>query len=284
MHSAAFYYAVAAGAAMISVYAAYRFLRSARRDRIFADTPVVRIRSAAQGYVHVQGRAAPGSDDPIRAPLSGRSCVWWDYKIESRELDSDTHRKSEWRTVDQRASVAPFLLSDTDAHCLVGPIGAEITPTTKKVWYADLDRNQRYTERTIEAGAQLSVLGELRSHSEVSEVDQQASAVLTDWKKDQRTLLQRFDRNHDGRIDADEWEAARAAARTQVQAGGRGSSMERISVIGQTTHGAPFVISPLDARQLVNREKLKATLSLVATVLALIVTVWAVRTALRVEP
>src|SRR5262249_25101824 len=132
-------------------------------------------------------------------------------------------------------------------------------------------------------GAQLSVLGELRSHSTVSEVEQQMSAVLAGWKKDQQVLLQRFDRNHDGRIDADEWEAARAAARTQVQTGGQGSSMERISVIGQTTHGARFVITPLDAIQLVSGEKLKTTLALLASVVAVFVTVWAIHKGLRVD-
>ena len=42
-----------------TAYAVYRFFTSLRRDRFAADTPVARIRSAAQGYVHVEGRAGP---------------------------------------------------------------------------------------------------------------------------------------------------------------------------------------------------------------------------------
>jgi E3 Ubiquitin ligase len=290
VHTAAYYYSVAAGAAICSLYAAYRFLSSASRNRIFADTPVVRIRSAAQGYVHVQGRATPPPGDPTMAPLSGTPCVWWDYQIERREKTSEG--KTSWGTIDQGTSVAPFVLSEGDAHCLVGPVGAEITPTAKDVWYGDTarplggppalrrqiisDRDYRYTERLIGVGAQLSVLGELRSDSAVSEIDQQAAALLARWKSDQQSLLQRFDRNHDGRIDQDEWTAARAAARTEVQTGGQGSSLDRISVVGQTTHGAPFVITPLDARQLVNREKLRTAVAMVVSVLALFVTVWAI--------
>lgn len=292
MHPPEFYYTVAAGSALASLYAAYRFLSGARRNRIFSDTPLVRIRSAAQGYVHVQGRAAPGPDDRIMAPLSGRACVWWDYEVEKRERNSKGETR--WATIDRATSITPFTLSDGDAQCVVGPVGAEVTPTTQDVWYGyderpprvpppvelfTIDRDFRYTERLIAAGAQLSVLGELRSHSEVSEIEKQTSAVLTAWKKDQRTLLQRFDRNHDGRISQDEWEAARVAARTQVQAGGQGASIERVSVIGQTTHGAPFVITPLDARQLVRREKLITTLALAASILAVFVTIWALRKA-----
>jgi hypothetical protein len=295
MHTAGFYYSEALAAAILALYATYRFLSSAGRNRIFSDTPVVRIRSAAQGYVHVQGAAGLAPGDPITAPLSGTSCVWWDYQIEHR--DTTSNGKSSWHTIDRATSVAPFTLYDGDAHCLVGPVGAEITPTAKDVWYGDTarplggppplvqqittDRNYRYTERVIGVGAQLSVLGELRSDSAVSETDQQVAAVLSGWKKDQQSLLQRFDSNHDGRIDQEEWSAARAAARTQVQAGGQGSSVSRVSVVGQTTHGAPFVITPLDARQLVNREKLKTAVALIASIVALIVTVWAMRQALH---
>jgi hypothetical protein len=297
MQTFGFYSSVAAGAALVSVYAAYRFLLGARRNRVFSDTPLVRIRSAAQGYVHVQGRASPPPGDPITAPLSGIRCVWWDYQIEKRETSSQG--RTSWHTIDRATSVAPFTLSDGDAQCLVGPVGAEITPTGKDVWYGDTprplagapalrqilgDRDYRYTERVIADGAQLSVLGDLRSNSAVIETDQQVAAVLAGWKKDQQSLLQRFDSNHDGRIDQDEWAAARATARTQVQAGGQGSSVSRISVVGQTTHGAPFVITPLDARQLVSREKLKTALALAAGILAVIVTVWAIRKAIHLSP
>ncbi|MDE2138555.1 MAG: hypothetical protein KGJ68_14075, partial [Gammaproteobacteria bacterium] len=35
----------------------YAFFRRLRRDRLLADTPLVHIRSAAQGYVKVAGQA-----------------------------------------------------------------------------------------------------------------------------------------------------------------------------------------------------------------------------------
>ena len=70
--------AVAAGAA--ALLALFRFLVRVRRDRLVADTPTARIRSAAQGYVKLTGRALPAGAAPTAAPLTSRPCVSWSYE------------------------------------------------------------------------------------------------------------------------------------------------------------------------------------------------------------
>ena len=60
--------ALLAGA--LALLALYRFLVRLRRDRVVADTPLARLRSAAQGYVKVTGRALPADPAPAAAPLS----------------------------------------------------------------------------------------------------------------------------------------------------------------------------------------------------------------------
>jgi len=60
--------ALLAGA--LALLALYRFLLRLRRDRVVADTPLARLRSAAQGYVKVTGRALPADPAPAAAPLS----------------------------------------------------------------------------------------------------------------------------------------------------------------------------------------------------------------------
>ena len=275
-----------------TAYAVYRFFTSLRRDRFAADTPVARIRSAAQGYVHVEGRAGPPPEGPIAAPLSGLPCVWWDYKIEHR---TSVGNRNEWNIIDRAASVAPFSLRDADGECLVGPVGADVTPTSHETWYGDVsrpaclpglegrtcspDRDYRYTERLISEGAHLTVLGELRSRSIVESIEGEVGKVVVGWKQDQAGLLARFDRNHDGHLDAEEWEAARAAAREQVEAS-LASKDARVSVVGQTTHGEPFLIAPLDGKHLVSREKHRAVLALAASVLLALLTAWAAQKAL----
>ncbi len=211
-------------AAAGALLALYNFFVRLRRDRLVADTPPVRIRSAAQGYVKVSGRAAAAGASPARAPLSARPCVWWDYEIARLERD---RQRSQWHTIESGASVELFALIDAEAQCLVGPVRAEITPTTRSVWYGTEPRplgpppssnplwragDWRYTERLLSAGDHLCVMGELRSHSELGDVNAATAAKLHEWKQDQQALLARFDVNHDGKLDAAEWEAARLAA------------------------------------------------------------------------
>lgn len=280
--------------AAATVYAVYRLFVSLRRDRFAADTPVAHIRSAAQGYVHLEGEAGPPPEGAIAAPLSNLPCVWWDYKIEQRQQSARSNQ-SVWHVIDRATSVAPFSLRDRDGECLVGPVGADVTPTSHETWYGDTPRpaclpgmegrgwrpecEYRYTERVICPGTRLTVLGELRSRSVVESIEREVGKVVVEWKHDQAGLLARFDRNHDGQLDAEEWEAARAAAREQVEAS-VASKDARVSVVGQTTHGEPFLIAPLDGKRLVRREKQHAAFALAASVALALLTAWAAQKAL----
>jgi hypothetical protein len=75
-------------------------------------------------------------------------------------------------------------------------------------------------------------------------------------------LLARFDRDRDGHLDASEWEAARQAAAAEAKASMLRAGVGRTSVIGEPTHGEPFLIASMDAAQLVRREKWRAVLFL----------------------
>src|SRR5271168_5160410 len=51
-----YYWMGAAACGAVALWALYRFFASMRRDRLLADTPLAKIRSAAQGYVKLFGR------------------------------------------------------------------------------------------------------------------------------------------------------------------------------------------------------------------------------------
>ncbi len=265
-----------------AVYAGWQFFRCLRRDRFAADTPISKIRSAAQGYVHLEGEARPtAAQGEVLAPLTNRPCVWWDFKVE--QYRSGRLKGAVWTCVEQGTSVSPFLLHYAAGQCLVGPVGAEIMPTARHVWHGKTPRPDgppaiglpfatvfddgvyRYTESLLAVGARVTVLGELRSQSLVTEIDAQVRALLSEWKQDQAALLARFDTNRDGQLDASEWDAARAAAKAAVEAQ-IGGSQSRLSVVGETTHGQPFLIAALDGRKFVSREKHRAALAFCATV------------------
>ncbi len=267
------YWTAAAFFGAAACWALYKFSSRIRRDRLIEDTPLVKIRSAAQGYVKVFGRAQIDGADATAAPLSSRPCIWWSYDVEEKHRNAKG--ETTWRSIDSASSVTPFLLADGDGECLVGPVNAEITPTSHDVWYGDepmpsgpptgstgfLSGGQyRYTERLLCAGDQLSVTGELRSNSEIESSDAATAALLRQWKSDQPALLARFDQNHDGKIDAAEWENARRAAAAESQVHTLKADIVRTSIIGEPTHGEPFLIAPMDSSHLVNREKLFAAI------------------------
>jgi hypothetical protein len=269
------YVVIAAAAAVLAVFALFSFFMRLRRDRLVADTPAVRIRSAAQGYVKVTGRAVPAGPAPTAAPLSSRPCVWWAYEIAQEQRDSKGN--AHWHTVESAASVELFALVDDDgSRCLVGPVSAEITPTTRKVWYGS-EGGWRYTERLLGVGERLCVMGELRSHSELGDVNVATAAKLHEWKQDQRSLLARFDVNHDGKLDAAEWEAARLVAARESQTQTLQSTISRVSVISEPVNGEPFLIAPLSASQLEKRERLFAGLYFLLGLIGVIVCAWAIR-------
>ncbi len=281
--------ALAGGA--LALFSLFRFFVRLRRDGLVADTPAVRIRSAAQGYVKVSGRALPAGPAPTAAPLSSRPCVWWDYEIAQQQRDSKGN--VHWRTVESAASVELFaLVDDDDSRCLVGPVQAEVTPTTRNVWYGSESHpagpppestpllhmgEWRYTERLLGVGERVCVLGEFRSHSEVGDRDAATAAKLHEWKQDQQSLLARFDADRDGKLNAAEWEAARQAAASESQGAMLQSAIARVSVISQPANGEPFLIAPLSAADLEKREKLFAALYFVLGLLGVIVCAWAIR-------
>jgi E3 Ubiquitin ligase len=285
------YVVIAVAAAALALLSLWRFLVRMRRDRLVADTPEVRIRSAAQGYVKVRGRTQPAGPQTTAAPLSGLPCVWWSYEIAHEEQDSKGNRR--WQTTDSRSSVETFaLIDDDEARCLIGPVKAEITPTVRNVWYGATSwpmsgppaaagflrlGSWRYTERILEAGTRVCVLGELRSHSEIGDIGAAAAAKLHEWKQDQQTLLTRFDLDHDGKLSDAEWQAAREAAARESQQQILQSSIARENVISEPLNGEPFLVAPLSESALERREKLFAGLYFALGLLGVVVCAWAIR-------
>ena len=126
----------AAGLAVGGFYVAFRFVR---RARIMEDTPTSKVRSAAQGYVELNGTAELLPGTPIVAPLTGTRCTWYRYKVQEKQRKHDArgHARTEWRTVAQGVSDDLFLVVDDTGSCIVDPEGAAVTPSANDLWYGD---------------------------------------------------------------------------------------------------------------------------------------------------
>ena len=127
-------------------------------------------RSAAQGYVEIDGKAALLEGPTIVAPLTGKPCAWYSYKIEEHRQGKNSRRA----THESGLSDELFLLVDETGQCIIDPEGASVTPSVKDVWYGSTSRpskgptsgrsllsngRYRYTEKRLNTGDSLYAIG-----------------------------------------------------------------------------------------------------------------------------
>ncbi|MEJ2686158.1 MAG: GIDE domain-containing protein [Gammaproteobacteria bacterium] len=271
--------------------------RNLRRARIIEDTPTARVRSAAQGYVELEGRGRLLDGPAVRAPLTGMECLWWRFKVERREtaVDSRGRRFTSWNTVNSGASDDLFLFDDGTGTCVIDPHGADVVPGARQVWYGGsewprvgprtgtgllgaMGGNYRYTEERLMPG-RLYALGWFRTVSNADlSLSEEVSALLRQWKLDKPRLLRRFDANGDGTIDAGEWEGAREAALEQIQAERQEEAREpATNTLARPDESRyPFILAATPQEALTRRFRLRAAGALAAQGMALVLLLWAV--------
>lgn len=263
----------------------YFGFRNWRLARLIDDTPRSRIRSAAQGYVELGGRARLPADTVNNSPLTGRPCVWWLYRIE-RSVMSNRNR---WETIDRGTSTQVFLIEDETGSCLVNPQGADVRPDETTVWYGaepwptggfaagrtELfgSRDYRYTEHRIVETELVNVIGDFRTVGGIAteDLEGEVARLLAQWKQDQPALLQRFDTNHDGVLSQAEWEVARAAARRQVSEQPPKDAAPNLNVMMHPQDKRPYLIAAGDLRKLAWRIRMGSAGLIVAFLVAVVV-------------
>jgi hypothetical protein len=255
-------------AAVATVYLVRLGLAAFWKLRLVVDTPTARIRSAPQGYVELQGQAHP-QRALIAARLSGTACVWFRYRIQERRRG--TKHNDHWVTIEQGDAGRPFILDDGTGRCLIDPAGAALKCRNTDVWYdsgsssglgAFFGQQRRYrkTEERIAELEFVYVLGHFETPRRgVRERQRLTRHLLSQWKRDP-ARMQAFDRDGDGEIDLDEWDAARAKAEQLAErAEGRLSAEPPLSrVVGGGDARQPFVVSTEDERELISRLRLHA--------------------------
>jgi len=255
-----------------ALYSFWYGLKSWRECRSIRDTPISRVRSAAQGYVGLSGRGLLPDGVENRSPLTRQPCTWWSYSIEEAD---ERGRSRSWNTSDKGSSEIMFFLDDGTGRCVVDPRGADVICDDTTVWYGStpwpeyrlpdgtsmlgkaadvlLRGKYRYTEQRMRVGAPLYAVGAFRSVGGVGAVDIDAAAaeLLRTWKHDQAQLLARFDRNRDGAISSEEWDAARTAAVDQIRAEEAARKpTPTANVLGAPQDGRAFVLSSRDSARL----------------------------------
>ena len=190
-----------------------------RRARLIEDIPTSRIATAPQGYVELLGQAAQIADMPLLTGLSGTTCLWYRWQVERRgDVRHARHSISSlfahfiYWPESSETSQAHFGIEDGSGMATIFPNQAEMITAQRQVWH---EGDLRYTEELIRPGDALYVLGDFSTHNPGQVAFDRLDAVaakISAWRADPPTLLQRFDRNGNGTLDADEWEAMHHAA------------------------------------------------------------------------
>ncbi|MEO1889952.1 MAG: GIDE domain-containing protein [Cycloclasticus sp.] len=271
------YFAGACIASTVSLYFYFRFLW---RYRIMQDTPTALIRSASQGYNEFEGVAKLLPGEPIIAPLTKLSCVWYQYKVEEKQSHYVRGRsRTSWHLYESGVSDGVFALHGQTGKAIVDPDDAEVVYSVSDTWYGStpypsagpkgfssrafaIGRRYRYSEKRIHEGDSLYVLGDFKSFREMElpSENESLAAILTHWKTNPKALLNRFDENKDGRIDSEEWEKAVLIAKEQItQSLDKQGDVHIDNMIQKPTSSRkPFLISTQDEAVLTSRFQYKS--------------------------
>lgn len=109
---------------IFSLYQAYKITIKARE---IENTPTSKIRSAAQGWVELEGEQHFFKSAPLIAPLSKIPCTWYYYSVEY-------YKKKGWVEIEKGESQSFLILDDKTGQCIIDPKGATITPGSIDSW------------------------------------------------------------------------------------------------------------------------------------------------------
>lgn len=270
--------AAAAGAFLL-----WQALRALKRARLVEDTPTSLIRSAAQGYTELFGHGELMPGPPIRAPLTGETCLWWEFAVEEKVRSGKNTR---WQTVEHDVSGSIFALDDPTGRCLIDPDGAEVIGPAETTWHGDgprpmlgpangsrwgIGHRYRYRQRTIPTGSMLLAIGTFETVGDPhasADAQREVAQKLAAWKRDPGGLRARFDADGDGQVDVAEWEAARREARRQVEAELAEQALSPgVHLLRDPRDGRPFILTTYDQETLTGRRRWVARFALLGTAL-----------------
>jgi hypothetical protein len=240
-----------------------------KRAQAIAQLPTSRIGSAAQGYVELYGRASLEKDFINVSPHSGKQCLWYRYRMYELEDKS-------WREIDHAVSSATFEINDATGVCRVDPDDADVLGADRHTSYRD---GYKHVEELLFGGGKIYVLGEfstLNASPNTVSLSEDVSHLLSEWKKNPKQLHKRFDLNHDGHIDLQEWELARRLAlHTVEKEHAQLHQASHVNMMRAPKNSRLFLISSLSPQKLRQRYVFWSCVHFAVFVLGSVATIWA---------
>lgn len=275
-----------AGSGLVAAAAFAGSFVQLHRARLMENMPTARLRSAAQGYVELEGNARVMDGPPIIAPLTRTRCVWWRFRIEKKVQSG---KNTKWVTVSSGTSDDCFELDDGTGRCVVDPEGAKVIPAHRHRWYGSSERpdvpphlgtgflragfsRYRYTEERLHDAEPVYALGAFRTQTGAPDAfDEQLDLrdLLAKWKSDKK-MMALFDANKDGNVDQKEWEAARRVALKKVRDEHVQRAVETpdLNILARPRDGRPYILSGVPQAKLIRRFRIEAAGALAVAAIA----------------
>lgn len=210
----------------------YLWRVGSRASSLIRGTATGRIATAAKGYAEVQGSARAPPTGSLRDPIKHLPCVWFAVVTEEFSILD----KFRWKTVGSARSNVPFVVEDVSGRCLISVSEASMDQRDEdeivkdrwdlrhRIWrihdgdpvYAIgflqrlTDADEKSTNHPTPRSS-AAIVRDVREDEQL--ITKRATELLRTWKRKPDRLMKVFDSNGDGKIDSDEWEAARVAAR-----------------------------------------------------------------------
>ncbi len=224
-----------------SCFAVWAAVRAKAIHRFITDTPRSKIASAAQGFVELQGKCEFHGNREIQGFMSGPPCVWHRYFIfRPRPIPLQVG-----------ASELSFVIRDDSGICVIDPKNATVISSDQRIWTS---HGTFYSSKYIRHGANMYVIGEMRADGcSVSSYNENADVgnLLRQWKKDKPWLLEEFDVDQNGELDAAEWESAVRRAKKISRDIFTQKAVDRVeNVVRRPRNGMPMLISDRHPDQL----------------------------------
>ncbi len=269
-----FWWCLGSGAAAVAAFVGSFVVL--HRTRLIENMPTSRLRSAAQGYVELEGIARIMDGPPIVAPLTGTRCVWWRFKVEEKRR---TGKNDHWVTISSGTSDDSFELDDGTGKCVVDPDGASVIPNQHRRWYGASARpsitpelgggllraafsGYRYTEELLLPAMPVYALGAFRTQvggPDSFDEKLDLKELLEKWRGDKK-MMAMLDVNKDGQVDQKEWEAARRMAQKKVREEHVQRAVEApdLHLLARPRDGRPYILSGVPQASLVRRYRMQS--------------------------
>lgn len=212
-----------------------------RRRWMIRNLPTSRVRSAAIGMAELAGKVRLTAAEPVVSPVRRLSCAWWRVLVTRHAESADGKRRHTSNVVDLTMAT-PFHLEDDTGKMLVLPDGAEVHGDpfcdvhlggmqsagdddvhrflrSKGLWPTSPTITYRVREWALLADADAYILGEvaLPGPGAAAERRRRIAEKLRLWARDPAARAD-ADRNDDGIIQPEEWDAAKAKAQEEILA------------------------------------------------------------------